>query len=96
MVKIPIVLKPRKATSVVHFLLGAFCSLLWPYFPGLSTVLWLTFVGYEMWSEKCGHKEGYQDVWEGLLGLVVGAVMVFAWRVLWCLFTLPGPVIVIV
>ena len=91
-----LVLKPRKATSPLHFLLGVLCAVLWPDFPGLSLLIWLTFVGYELWSEKRGCKEGYIDVWEGLLGLVFGAVLVFAWRVLWTLLAIPGQVLVVV
>jgi len=94
--KLCLVLKPRKATSPLHFLLGAFCAVLWPYFAGLSLLIWLTFVAYELWSDLCGHKEGYKDVWEGLLGLVFGALLVFAWRVLWTLLAIPGQVLVVV
>ena len=71
-------MKLRKRTSIVHFLLGAFCAVLWTARPGLSVLIWTTFVVYELWSERQGNcPGGYLDVWEGLIGLVAGAVAIF-------------------
>ncbi len=68
----------RKRTTIVHLLLGAFCALIWSAAPGLAALIWVTFVVYELWSECLGAcPEGHIDVWEGLVGLVAGAALVF-------------------
>ena len=59
----------RKPTTIVHIGLGVVTALVAIGSPGLAALLFGGFALYEFWSERRGHPEGYNDFWEGLLGL---------------------------
>lgn len=65
----------RKATSIVHYLLGFLCAIGYPFYPGLAIILFLSFVAWEYASSK-DNEEACGDCHEALVGLGVGFLVI--------------------
>jgi hypothetical protein len=70
-------LMTRKITVPVHIAAGFFCGILFPWLPGLSVMLFLTFGAFEWWQAEIDGDEGHLDFWDCLFGVFVGAIV--AW-----------------
>ena len=64
---------PEKVCIAVHILAGAFCGVLYPWYPGMAIALFAGFGGFEYWEAKVRKDKGYKDFWEGLIGWFFGA-----------------------
>jgi len=70
-------LMTRKITVPIHVVGGFFCGILFPWYPGLSVMLFLTFGAFEWWQSRIEGDEGHLDFWDCLLGIFIGAIV--AW-----------------
>ena len=67
----------RKRTTPVHVAAGLLAALLFPYHPGMSWMLMLGFGWYEWQEQKKIGDTGVKDFWEGLVGLFIGAGILY-------------------
>jgi len=67
----------RKRTTPVHVAAGILTAMLYPYHPGLSWMLVLSFGTFEYWQEKKSKDTGCIDFWEFVLGLFIGATILW-------------------
>jgi len=63
----------RKPTSVVHVGAGMLAAQVYPLHPGLSVMLVTSFGCFEFWQERKIADTGCLDFWELVLGLFIGA-----------------------
>ena len=63
----------RKWTVWIHISVGAFCGVLFHWYPGLAALLFGAFGWFEWWQAKVEGDEGHLDFWDGIVGLFTGA-----------------------
>ncbi|MDD4986439.1 MAG: hypothetical protein PHQ43_11795 [Dehalococcoidales bacterium] len=75
----------RKATSITHYFVGIIAAWLYPFYPGLAVLAFLSFIAWEYSSPaKKDRGEACEDCHEALIGLVLGILFViFIKVVLW-------------
>jgi len=65
----------RKFTVIWHILGGVFCALLWYFHPGLSLLIFISFGLFEWWQCEAEGDMGYNDFWDAVFGLFIGAII---------------------
>lgn len=63
----------RKFTVIPHIVAGAFCAILYYWYPGLAVLLFITFAVFEKWQHSSENDGGHLDLLDGLFGAFLGA-----------------------
>lgn len=67
----------RKWTVWIHVVTGAFCGVLFHWYPGLAVLCFIMFAIFEKWQYRAEQDEGWLDLWDGIFGLFLGAIVLF-------------------